>query len=245
MVLELKVITQKMFEEGHMNVNEYMDGLVVLWDKETGYTSHDVVARVRKEITLRVGSKIKVGHAGTLDPLATGLLVLLIGKATKAQTEYMGMDKEYEVEMIFGYESDTYDVDGQVTRLDQNDELLNSGNARDLMEEKIKLFVGEISQTVPIYSAVKIRGKKLYEYARSGKSIDLPARRVTISSIGIMEAREVDNPWDEGFVCKFKMRVKCSSGTYIRSLVHDLGREMGCGAVVCALRRTAIGDYRL
>ncbi len=246
MVSNFKVISQEMFEKGQIDVNIYSEGLVIIWDKETGCTSHDVVARVRKQITLRSGFKIKIGHAGTLDPLATGLLILLIGKATKVQVDYMGMDKEYVAEMILGYVSDTYDVDGKVVQQqDWDKKFTKIEDVKNLLKEKIKLFVGEISQTVPIYSAVKVRGKKLYQYARSGGEIILPIRKVTISNIEILDVSKVDNLWDEGRVYKIKMRVNCSSGTYIRSLVHDLGQEMGCGGIVCALRRIAIGGYYL
>ncbi len=242
---EIRVISQVEFEDGKWSSGEFKDqGVAVLWNKPSGYTSHDVVAQVRKKITKVTGEKIKVGHSGTLDPLACGLLIILLGAATKSQDWFMNMDKEYEVEAILGYVSDTYDVDGKVEK--QSPEKIEGLEQKQLEEkvgEEIKIFIGEIQQQTPAYAAVKVGGKKLYEYARAGQIVSLPWRQVRIDKVEVLILEQTNFAGGETWrVC---MRVKCSSGTYIRSLVHDLGQALGCGAVVSKLRRTKIGEYCL
>ncbi|ADU96872.1 tRNA pseudouridine synthase B [Thermovibrio ammonificans HB-1] len=191
-------------------------------DKPSGITSHDVVDRVRKLLPRRT----KVGHTGTLDPLATGLLVLAVGKATKFSQFLLKQDKCYTVEGELGLSSPTYDVDGEVVSVPcppLSEEELQSALSR---------FVGEIEQTPPPFSAVRIKGKRAYQLAREGKEFTLPKRRVTVYSLKLLSFS----------FPRFSLEVCCSSGTYIRSLVHDIGLALGTDAVVTSLRRTKVGN---
>jgi tRNA pseudouridine55 synthase len=170
-----------------------------------------------------------VGHTGTLDPMATGLLVVMVGEATKLSEYLVGFDKTYEGTMRLGVTSDTYDVTGAMTE---------GPKTRPTLEELRALtapLTGEIEQVPPPYSAVKVQGRKLYEYARSGEEVEAEPRQVRVDEYEILSL--------EGDLATF--RVSCSSGTYVRSLVHDLGQAAGCGAVVSTLRRTRVGDITL
>ncbi|MBR1875345.1 tRNA pseudouridine(55) synthase TruB [Candidatus Saccharibacteria bacterium] len=200
---------------------------VILIDKPDGITSFGVVARVRRVLKERVGSKVKVGHTGTLDPFATGLLILLAGKATKRSNEFLKKDKEYEAEIFLGSTSTTGDPEGEISQVSDKVPSLEE------IESVCSEFVGEISQKVPAFSAVKINGQRAYQLARSGKEVDTPTRKVTIYSIEILS---YNYP-----VLKIKTFV--SSGTYIRTLGEDIGAELKTGAYLTALRRTKIGDY--
>jgi len=196
--------------------------------KEKNWTSFDVVAKVRGIL----GEK-KVGHAGTLDPLAEGVLIVLTGKDTKKQSEFMGMEKEYVAEFGLGLDSKTYDLEVLPHTVDSN---IN-------FEEKLKKYVGRIKQKVPPYSALKVKGKTLYKEARKG-NIDetkLPVKEITIHRIDILDKYEVELETDLGFkvVSIVKAKIVCSSGTYIRSLAHDLD------SVLVSLVRTRIGDYKV
>ncbi|MGI6209168.1 MAG: tRNA pseudouridine(55) synthase TruB [Anaerolineae bacterium] len=197
---------------------------VLLVDKPVGPTSHDVVAAVR-----RASRQRKAGHAGTLDPLASGLLIVCLGAATRI-TEYLTLhDKVYEVEARLGVTTDTYDAEGQVTS--RYDGPLPDD---DSLREVIGSFCGEVLQTPPAFSAVKVEGVPLHRRARRGELPDqVPPRRVVIQSID----------WTRPERARLNLRVHCSSGTYIRSLVHDIGRALGCGAHVTALRRTVSGSF--
>jgi len=202
---------------------------IALIDKPTGVTSHDVVAYVRKQTGVR-----KVGHAGTLDPLATGLLIVLIGRQyTKQQSIFLHAEKSYQVTAQIGMTTDTYDTDGETIATAPTAKV----NAISRQDVKIALqkYQGTFQQTVPAYSAVKRNGKKLYELARDG-SIDtdqLPSREVTITDLVITD-------WQPPYV---SLSLSCSSGTYVRSLVYDVGKDLGVGATVTALRRTKISDF--
>ena len=200
---------------------------VILIDKPDGITSFGVVARVRRVLKERVGSKVKVGHTGTLDPFATGLLILLAGKATKRSNEFLKKDKEYEAEIFLGSTSTTGDPEGEISQVSDKVPSLEE------IESVCSKFVGEISQKVPAFSAVKINGQRAYQLARSRKEVDTPTRKVTIYSIEILS---YNYP-----VLKIKTFV--SSGTYIRTLGEDIGTELKTGAYLTALRRTKIGDY--
>ena len=200
---------------------------VILIDKPDGITSFGVVARVRRVLKERVGSKVKVGHTGTLDPFATGLLILLAGKATKRSNEFLKKDKEYEAEIFLGSTSTTGAPEGEISQVSDKVPSLEE------IESVCSEFVGEISQKVPAFSAVKINGQRAYQLARSGKEVDTPTRKVTIYSIEILS---YNYP-----VLKIKTFV--SSGTYIRTLGEDIGAELKTGAYLTALRRTKIGDY--
>ena len=226
-----------------------MSDSVLLIDKPKGMTSHDVVDEVR-----RITGERRVGHAGTLDPMATGLLIVLVGReATRRQAEFMGLEKEYEAEITFGAVSDTYDAEGKTAvscQLSAVGEL-----SRGKVEGALKGFVGAIRQRVPPYAAVKVGGKKLYEYAREGKlnEVRIPTRRVEIKEIELLDFSPVRKDpsfrkgrvFPSGKLPKAEIRVVCSKGTYIRSLAHDLGQKLGVGAYLSALRRTRIGPYHV
>ncbi len=200
------------------------DGILLV-DKKTGITSHDVVDKVRR----RIGVK-KAGHTGTLDPLATGLLILCIGKATRLQAYLMGMEKTYEGTMQFGWATDSYDAAGEP-----------AGEAREVSVEHIDFepllarFRGEIEQMPPAFSAKKIDGVRAYEMARKGQEVKLTPKQVTIYEFEITGVH--------GSTAKF--RVRSSAGTYVRSLAHDLGNAAGVPAHLKDLRRTAIGTFRV
>ena len=195
---------------------------ILLLDKPVGPTSHDAVARVRRAAGLR-----RVGHAGTLDPLADGLLVLGLGPAARFLEYLVGLDKTYETIVRLGQATTTYDSEGEVTA-----EHPVSVSAAQLTAA-LDAFRGPIRQRVPSHSAVKRDGRPLYESARRGEMIDLPQRDVVIHALDLLA-------FDPPLVT---LRVACSSGTYIRSLAHDLGAALGCGGHVVALRRTAVGVF--
>ena len=195
-------------------------------DKEKGMTSFDLVRKVRK-----ISGVKKVGHSGTLDPLATGLLIIAIGEGTKLLEFLIGMDKDYEVVAKFGFVSDTYDAEGAVTEVD-SEKVVERSELERVVSQR---FLGDIKQVPPIYSALKVDGKKAYELARKGEKVELKERDVRIDAFDIL-----DFDWP---IVKFK--VSCGSGTYIRSLIHDLGQVLGVGAYVEELRRTTVGDFRL
>ncbi len=195
-------------------------------DKPKTWTSHDVVAKMRGLLKEK-----KIGHLGTLDPIATGVLVLAVGReATKQVATLMKVDKEYEVELELGKVSDTYDADGKVES--------TGADLSGLNESKIRLalarFWGTTMQIPPAFSAKKINGKKAYELARAGKPVEIPAKEVSMQG----ELTEVALP-----MVKFKVTV--SSGTYVRTLVHDLGQVLKCGAIMTNLRRTRVGHFQL
>ncbi|MEO8376731.1 MAG: tRNA pseudouridine(55) synthase TruB, partial [Candidatus Sumerlaeota bacterium] len=197
---------------------------VLLVDKPAGITSHDVVDRVRKVFGTR-----RVGHAGTLDPGATGLLVMLLGEATKISEYLIGCDKSYEGTMQLGVVSDTYDAEGEIKP--------GAGKTlprkMDDLQEFASDLTGDIDQVPPAYSAKKVAGKKLYEYARQGNVPEIESREITVSDFEILTY--------EGDKAEFG--VDCSSGTYVRSLVHSLGEAAGCGAILIELRRTDVGPF--
>lgn len=200
---------------------------IILVDKPKGWTSFDVVGKIRSNLRKETGQKIKVGHAGTLDPLATGLLIVLVGKATKRQDDFMKKDKVYQVEMKLGTTSTTADEEGEKTKV--------SDYIPELSEvlKSINTFIGEIDQIPPAYSAIKINGQRAYKLARAGKEVKIEPRRVKIYSI--------DQVKYEYPIVSFTTKV--SSGTYIRSLVTDIGENLKTGAYMTNLRRTEIGRY--
>lgn len=208
-------------------------GGVILVDKPETWSSHDVVGWMRKQLGIR-----RIGHAGTLDPLATGLLVVLVGREfTKLQDQFMKQDKVYEVRARFGQVRDTYDATGQVISETPWPEVKKI--TRDQVEQTAKKFLGKIQQTVPIYSAVKVGGQKLYHKARQGEKVEsLPVREIEIHDLKVTDFALNE----EEQLCEATFWLHVSSGTYIRSFVHDLGQELGVGAYVVALRRTKIGN---
>ena len=193
--------------------------------KPKGMTSHDVVAKIRKVLHIK-----QVGHTGTLDPFATGVLPIAIGKATKL-IEYLGDDKEYIATVQFGKTTDTYDLEGEVTN--SYDKKVTEAE----VIEALKSFEGEISQIPPIYSAIKVNGKKLYDYARAGEQIEIKSRQVTIFKIELKEFNYEEQ--------NAKVLVACSKGTYIRSIAYDLGQQLECGGYLTALERVKAGDFML
>ena len=236
---------------------------IILIDKPAGISSFGVVAKVRAHLRNEFGHKIKVGHTGTLDPFATGLLILLTGKMTKKSSEFLKLDKVYEATLKFGYISTTGDPEGEITEYSQNmrfakieghkgkildfaaegakqcDRIFNSSHceapeiSESHVESIMKIFIGQIEQTPPRFSAIKINGQRAYKLARKGQDFDIPSRQVEIYSINILN---YNYP-------KLKIRVHCSSGTYIRTLAEDVGKALDTGAYLTALRRLKIADY--
>ena len=188
-------------------------------------TSFDVVAILRKITGVK-----QIGHTGTLDPFATGVLPVCIGKATKL-IEYLDDDKEYIAQVKFGSDTDTYDLEGQITK--QYDKKIN----KDELENVLKDFEGEIEQYPPKYSAIKVNGKKLYEYARKGQDVEIKPRRVFISNIKLVDF-DVNNQ-------SAKIIIGCSKGTYIRSIAYDIGQKLNCGGHLIALERSKAGMFTL
>ncbi len=199
----------------------------ILIDKPAGMSSFGVVARVRRKLRDREGKKVKVGHTGTLDPFATGLLIILAGKATKKSDEFLKKDKEYEATVFLGKNSTTGDIEGEI--VDVSDKIPTEEEVRKACEK----FVGEIEQTVPVFSAVKINGERAYKLARKGKEIEMPTRKVEIYSLDVLSYNYPE----------LKIRTHVSSGTYIRTLGEDIGRTLETGAYLTALRRTKIADF--
>ena len=215
---------------------------VLLIDKPAGMTSHDVVARVRKLIGER-----RVGHTGTLDPFATGLLVILVGRATRLAQFLSGAEKEYEGLIRLGYATDTADVTG--SRIDCDEPHGITQSAQSLRQDEIQAAMaslkGEIEQVPPMYSAKKIQGKKLYEFARAGQEVERPPVRVTISLFeSLPHGDEFLSPNDDGSA-DLRVRVVCSAGTYIRTLAEDLGQQLGIASHLAELRRTRAGLFEI
>ncbi len=198
-----------------------MNGLLNV-NKPAGITSHDAVVRVR-----RMAKQRKIGHAGTLDPLATGVLILCLGKATRLVEYVMGQPKKYEAVIRLGQTTDSYDADGEIVAEAEVD------IQPDQIKAALPEFLGEIWQTPPIYSAIKRGGKPLYKLARQGKAVTVEPRRITIYQ-AVMTDFQTPH---------LSLQIRCGTGTYIRSLAHDLGQKLGCGGHLAALRRTAVGEF--
>lgn len=207
------------------SANSFEEGKVLLIDKPLEWTSFDVVRKIRNLIRIK-----KVGHAGTLDPLASGLLIVCTGKFTKKINEYMAQEKEYTGTFTLGATTHTYDLESKP---------VNFKDVSTITKEKIfgatKQFIGEIMQVPPAHSAIKIDGKRVYELARQGKEVKIEPRKLFIKEF---EITNIEMP-----VVSF--RVVCSTGTYIRSLANDFGEALGCGAYLSSLCRTRIGDHKL
>ncbi|WP_405221820.1 tRNA pseudouridine(55) synthase TruB [Dokdonia sp. Asnod1-B02] len=210
---------------------DYKDGQVLIFDKPLEWTSFQLVNKVRWLIRKNLNiKKIKVGHAGTLDPLATGLMIICTGKFTKRLHEFVGQEKEYTGTIVLGGTTPSYDLE---TEVDQ------TFSTEHITDEDIyafaKAYQGNIMQRPPVFSALKKEGKRLYEFARAGEEVDIPKREINISSFEITRIAmpEVD------------FKVRCSKGTYIRSLAFDFGEGLKSGAHLSALRRTKIGDYNV
>lgn len=203
------------------------DGRIILVDKPTAMTSFGVVARVRRVLSEQAGKKVKVGHCGTLDPFATGLLILVSGKETKNAGTYTKLDKVYEASIVLGQTSTTGDPEGEITDVSTDIPMLEQ------IQSVLGTFVGEIQQTPPAYSAIKINGQRAYKLARKGETFEIPTRTVTIYSLELVS---YDYP-------QLVIRTHVSSGTYIRTLAQDIGLELGIGAYCRELRRLTIGKW--
>jgi tRNA pseudouridine55 synthase len=202
---------------------------ILLVDKAKGWTSHDVVAKVRGILKNEAGKKVKVGHTGTLDPLATGLMVVVIGGYCKRAQEFSKLDKTYEVSMKLGFTSDTGDAEGQIIKNSDHEPFLEE------VQQAAEQFIGVIRQTPPAYSAIKVGGKRAYQLAREGKEVNIEPRKVKIHFITGLEYTYPE----VRFTCSV------SSGTYIRSLVDDIGNVLGTGAYMSDLHRTKVGQFSI
>lgn len=210
---------------------------ILLIDKPTDWTSFDVVAKIRgmRRAAFKAKSisptkrQLKVGHAGTLDPFATGLLIILLGDYTRRSDEFLKQDKTYEATITLGATSTTGDSEGQITKLN------DSRPSDAAVEAAMGVFTGPITQTPPAYSAIKINGQRAYKLARRGEDVEIPSRQVTIHSLEVVEYSYPE----------LKIRTHVSSGTYIRSLAEDIGKELGTGAYCSQLRRTVIGELTI
>jgi tRNA pseudouridine55 synthase len=204
------------------------DGILLI-DKPTGMTSFGVVARVRRVLSQQQGKKVKVGHTGTLDPFASGLMVLVVGKECKNAGHYSKLDKVYEATFYLGKTSTTGDTEGVLT---EESGLIPSQRE---VEQALGHYTGEIEQTPPMFSAIKINGKRAYKLAQKGEVFTVPSRRVTVYALDLLE---YDYP-------RVRVRAKVSSGTYIRTLAEDVGKTLGTGAYCEALRRESIAEYAI
>ncbi|MCC8360951.1 tRNA pseudouridine(55) synthase TruB [Salinimicrobium sediminilitoris] len=214
-----------------MTEEEFKAGQILLFDKPLEWTSFQLVNKVRWLIkrNFRI-KKIKVGHAGTLDPLASGLLILCTGKSTKLIESLQGQKKEYTGTFTLGATTPSYDMETEVDETFPTEHLTSEG-----IHEATKAFLGDIQQRPPVFSALKKDGKRLYEYARNGEEVEIPTRTVNISEF---EITKIELP-------KVHFRVVCSKGTYIRSLAFDFGSQLNTGAYLSSLRRTRIGEYKV
>ena len=250
------------------NIEDYPSGIVIPLDKPLRWTSADLVRKVKFQLVRHFGQKkLKVGHAGTLDPLATGLLIVCVGKATKIAEELQAHDKEYVASVEFGASTASFDLEQPVDQFFPYEHI-----TREALEEALKGFIGEQEQVPPVFSAKIIGGLRAYEYARAGEPVELRKSLITIHSIEILEwhealsgggARKNASPKEDldnvrhihnyhtadtasdGSRPSATLRIKCSKGTYIRSLARDLGLALGSGAYLTSLRRTASGPFRL
>lgn len=211
----------------------FIDGQILTFDKPLGWTSFQLVGKVRWLLCRAIGrKKLKVGHAGTLDPLATGMMVICTGKATKRIEELQLGRKEYTATLQLGATTPSYDLEHEVDATFPTDHI-----TEEAVREVLTRFTGEIDQVPPVFSACKVDGKRAYDLARKGKDVELKAKRITIDELELLrfdpETMQLD------------LRVRCSKGTYIRSLARDIGEALDSGAHLTALRRTQVGDYRV
>lgn len=203
-----------------------MDGIILI-DKPAGLSSFGVVGRVRWLLSQQAGKKVKVGHTGTLDPFATGLMIIVVGSYCKRASEFSKLDKTYEATLQLGATSTTGDPEGDLNTV------ADHRPSEDELRHALNTFSGPITQTPPSYSAIKINGVRAYKLARQGKEVEMPTRQVTIHELELLS---YDYP-------EARIRTHVSSGTYIRTLAEDIGRELGTGAYLSALRRTVVGKY--
>jgi tRNA pseudouridine55 synthase len=211
--------------------NDYQKGEILLFDKELDWTSFDLVRKLRNFLCRETGvKKLKVGHAGTLDPKATGLMIICTGKETKNIDLIQAKEKEYVATIRLGATTPSYDRETA-----ENEFFPTYHLSPELVNEKLKTFIGEIDQVPPLFSAIKVEGKRAYEHARKGSDMVLQAKRISISELEVLSFSKEE----------LVLRVVCSKGTYIRSLARDLGTALESGAYLVGLRRTRIGDLQL
>ncbi|MCU4176861.1 tRNA pseudouridine(55) synthase TruB [Carboxylicivirga sp. N1Y90] len=214
-----------------LSVDGFVAGQVLLVNKPLEWTSFDVVNKIRFSLKRYLGiKKIKVGHAGTLDPLATGLVIVCTGKATKQIDQFLGLDKQYIADIQLGSTTPSYDLETEPDEFFPWEHI-----DKEKVEECLQNFKGDIEQMPPIFSALKVKGQKAYDLARKGQAVELKSRNVHISDINLLEMQGKD----------FKIDVNCSKGTYIRSLAYDLGKALDSGAHLTGLVRTRIGTHLL
>ncbi|MCP1996994.1 tRNA pseudouridine(55) synthase TruB [Flavobacterium sp. HSC-61S13] len=212
-----------------LSAEEFQNGQILLIDKPLNWSSFQAVNKIKWALKKHLGlKKIKVGHAGTLDPLATGLLIVCTGKSTKQISELQGQIKEYTGRFYIGATTPSYDLETEINQTFETAHI-----TAELIDSTRLQFLGEIDQKPPIFSAIKKDGRRLYEHARKGEEVEIATRKVTISEFEI-----TDNNLPE-----LEFRVVCSKGTYIRSLAFDFGQQLNSGSHLTALRRTKIGDY--
>ncbi len=210
---------------------QFLNGEIILIDKPIDWTSFQVVNKIRWLIRSTFGiKKIKVGHAGTLDPLASGLLILCTGKMTKSIEQFMGQEKEYTGTFTLGATTPSYDLETEIDNTFPTDHI-----TEELLHNTLDQFVGTIDQYPPVFSALKKDGKRLYEFAREGIEVEIPTRKVNIRSFELIQKA----------IPKVDFEVICSKGTYIRSLANDYGKALNSGAHLSALRRTRIGEFNI
>lgn len=203
-----------------------MDGIILI-DKPQDISSFGVVGRVRWALSQKAGKKVKVGHTGTLDPFATGLVILVVGSYCRRAQEFSKLDKTYEATIALGVTSSTGDPEGELTKVSAD------SPTREAVERALGVFIGEIQQVPPAYSAIKIGGVRAYKLARQGKTVEMPARTVRIYACELLEYAYPH----------IKVRCRVSSGTYIRTLAADIGEVLGTGAYCAQLRRTSVGEW--
>ncbi|TKD65390.1 tRNA pseudouridine(55) synthase TruB [Flavobacterium sp. ASW18X] len=215
-----------------LSKEDFLNGQTLLIDKPLEWSSFQAVNALKWAIRKKfdLNKKFKIGHAGTLDPLATGLLIICTGKHTKTIPSLQGQEKEYTGIITLGATTPSYDLETAIDQTFPTDHLTDA-----LIHATIHKFLGEIDQRPPIFSALKKDGKRLYEHARKGETIDIPTRKISISEFEITEIKDLN----------VHFRVRCSKGTYIRSLAFDFGEALGCGGHLTALRRTKIGSYNV
>ena len=210
---------------------DYKNGQVLLIDKPLNWTSFQAVNKLRWAIRQSFSiKKIKVGHAGTLDPLATGLLVICTGKMTKQINTFQGQEKEYTGTFVLGGTTPSFDLETEIDQTYPTNHI-----SEDLIHKTTEQFIGKIEQFPPVFSAIKKDGKRLYEYARAGEAVEIKSRQVEITEFEITQVDQLE----------LKFRVVCGKGTYIRSLAHDFGKALNSGAHLSELRRTRIGDFKV
>lgn len=215
----------------NLNNLDFIAGEVLLFDKPLDWTSFDVVNRVRYQLCRKLKiKKLKVGHAGTLDPKASGLVILCTGKATKKIESIQAEEKEYIATLKLGAVTPSFDLESEETDTFPTDHI-----TPELIKEKLQNFIGEVDQIPPVFSAIKINGKRAFNYAREGQELEMKSRKIQIDEIEVLrfEAPELE------------LRIRCGKGTYVRSLARDIGESLGSGAYLVGLRRTRIGDQNV